>query len=100
LNRSTPVVLYLVSIALCSAAHAQTPEIPRTPEGRPDFQVVWESRWLTPLERPDELNRPTMTAEQTEIYRVCCIDRLSPPPDRVSGLTRSSGNLSPNGSHP
>lgn len=70
MNRSTPAVLYLVSIALCSAAHAETPEILRTPEGRPDFQGVWESRWLTPLERPDELNRPTMTAEQAEIYRM------------------------------
>lgn len=32
-------------------AHAQAREIPRTPEGRPDFTGAWLSPWITTLER-------------------------------------------------
>lgn len=42
-------------VVACSAAHAQPTEIPRTREGRPDFQGVWESLWLTPLERAADI---------------------------------------------
>lgn len=43
-----------VGVAICTGAvaHAQTVDIPRTQERRPDFQGFWESLWLTPLERP------------------------------------------------
>jgi hypothetical protein len=37
--------------ASCASALAQTPEIPRTPEGRPDFHGYWTNEFLTPLER-------------------------------------------------
>src|SRR5689334_12420471 len=51
-------------LALATAPAFAQDAIPRTPDGHPDFHGVWESRWSTPLERPDELNGPTMTAEQ------------------------------------
>jgi hypothetical protein len=41
----------LLTLSLVTAAHAQEPDIPRTANGRPDLQGVWESLWLTPLER-------------------------------------------------
>ncbi|MDP3740255.1 MAG: hypothetical protein Q8R02_22910 [Hyphomonadaceae bacterium] len=43
----------LIALALnATPAHAQSYQPPRTPDGRPDLQGVWISRWLTPLERP------------------------------------------------
>ncbi|RYG33438.1 MAG: hypothetical protein EON93_09620 [Burkholderiales bacterium] len=48
------------------AAHAQAADIPRTPEGKPDFHGVWESRWLTPFERPDGTTTPTVSGEDAK----------------------------------
>jgi hypothetical protein len=45
-------LLVLAAFAASGAhAFAQTPDIPRTPDGRPDFQGYWSNEFLTPLER-------------------------------------------------
>ena len=41
----------LVSLACDTVAHAQWGP-PRTPDGRPDLQGIWDYRSATPLERP------------------------------------------------
>ncbi len=43
----------LVALAATSPVFAQAPsaDLSRTPDGRPDLQGVWASRWLTPVER-------------------------------------------------
>ncbi len=38
-------------VATGAAAQAQTPDIPRTADGHPDFQGYWSNEFLTPLER-------------------------------------------------
>lgn len=48
--RSTVLALALGVSGLLSA-NAQTSNIPRTPDGRPDFQGYWSNEFLTPLER-------------------------------------------------
>ena len=45
-------VAFAAASILCCPAHAQASDIPRTPEGRPDFQGVWDRHMQTPLERP------------------------------------------------
>jgi hypothetical protein len=41
--------------ARTGAAAAKAASIPRTPDGKPDLQGVWDFRTITPLQRPDEL---------------------------------------------
>jgi hypothetical protein len=44
----------LATLALFAApAFAQSVDLPRTPDGRPDLHGYWFSGFLTPLERPD-----------------------------------------------
>jgi len=47
------------------AARAKAWSPPRTPDGRPDLQGIWDFRTLTPLERPDNLSgKDVLTAEE------------------------------------
>ena len=58
---------------------------PRTPEGQPDLQGVWNSATLTPLERPKELaGREFFTAKEAEEFAK---DELN----RVDGDRRDGG---------
>lgn len=88
--RAAGLVLGLL-VSTVATAQAQTPDIPRTADGRPDFHGVWESRWLTPLERPADLDGPTMTAQQAAKYQADQNKKnederdISPPDDSEYG---------------
>ena len=66
LTKKIPPLLCLLSILLCySKTFAQ--EIPRTPDGRPDFQGNWNNLHQTPLQRPASLgDKQSYTAEEAD----------------------------------
>ena len=50
----TPISLALALYMLAGQALAQADyEVPRTIDGHPDLQGVWENNTITPVERPD-----------------------------------------------
>ncbi len=58
-------VMAVVALTPMLAA-AQSPDLPRTPWGKPDLQGVWDFRTTTALERPDEFaTKAELTAEET-----------------------------------
>ncbi len=57
---------------------AQNTALPRTPEGRPDFQGVWTNATQTPLERPEALgDKRAYTAEEAEQKRQEAAERFA-----------------------
>ncbi len=47
--------LVLPALARAPTAYAQALDIPRMPDGDPDFAGVWDSLWLTLSERPERV---------------------------------------------
>jgi hypothetical protein len=51
------------------AARAKNWSVPRTPDGQPDLQGVWDYRTITPLERPSALGeKSVLTDEDVENF--------------------------------
>jgi hypothetical protein len=53
------------------AGQSKESAIPRTPDGKPDLQGVWDFRTITPMERPKELaNKATLTEEEARQWEI------------------------------
>ncbi len=68
--------------------------LPRTPDGRPDLQGIWDFRTATPLERPRDMgDRKYFTAEEAAVFERRNADRIGAivavhPPDWLDyGMT-------------
>jgi hypothetical protein len=61
---------WLVLLALVSAAAPPAKSrVPRTADGRPNLQGLWDFAQLTPLERPGEFgDKPSITEEEAEAF--------------------------------
>lgn len=78
----------LLALALTPAALAQVSDIPRTADGHPDFGGVWESFWLTPLERPDGVQSVNLAPEDIEHVKAIYRDRET---NRLAGNLGTAG---------
>jgi hypothetical protein len=67
IHRFLVAVMLLASGAVAARAQTYTP--PRTPDGQPDLQGIWDYRTITPMERPKELGtKAFFTAEEAAKY--------------------------------
>lgn len=73
------------AIALTVSALAEGPyKSPRTPEGHPDFQGIWENDIATPLQRPKEIaNRATLTDAEVAKMRAKAKEMFTGKSDAV-----------------
>ena len=52
-----------------TAPRGQKWTAPRTPDGKPDLQGIWDFRTVTPMERPAEFaNKPVLTEQEAAAY--------------------------------
>jgi hypothetical protein len=52
-----------------NAAASGASAVPRTPDGKPDLQGVWDFRTITPMQRPTDLaDKPVLTAQEAIEY--------------------------------
>ena len=72
-------------IPVAAAGQDDTWQAPRTADGRPDLQGVWDFRSLTPLERPEAIaDQDVFTAEEAAQFteeRLAALDKDQPGPD-------------------
>jgi hypothetical protein len=65
---TTPSLVSISLAGIFSAAilSAQAYKTPRTQDGQPDLQGYWSNTSYTPLQRPDNVNKPFYTKEEAE----------------------------------
>ena len=68
--------LMCVVVAFASTTAAGQDAVPRTPDGQPDLQGVWNFSTATPMERPAELaGKETLTAEEAAEWEQTLADQ-------------------------
>jgi hypothetical protein len=72
-RRAITASVMVAALLTAAIPAAQTParwSPPRTPDGRPDLEGVWENNSATPLERPAQLaQKPRLSDEELEVLK-------------------------------
>lgn len=100
-TRRFTYILALVTALSCSSAfvagQSKSSAVPRTPEGKPDLQGVWDFRTITPMERPKALaDKAVMTQEEArewEIQNRRNQDVRENAPSRIVGGQQSTADV-------
>jgi hypothetical protein len=65
---SSTISIFFVSVLALGQA-VKPWAVPRTPDGKPDLQGIWNTSTLTPLERPAEFaDKPVLTEQEVKDY--------------------------------
>ena len=85
-------IVLMVPVAAAGQAGGVAPDassVPRTPDGQPDLQGVWDFRTITPMERPSELaGKEVLTDEEAAVVAKEILDRRDhdrPPREGSAG---------------
>jgi hypothetical protein len=74
-----------------------SPKVPRTPDGKPDMQGIWNAATVTPLERPAEYaGRPVLSEEEArklEGNEVARVEQRAQPSDPNRSAPKIDGNV-------
>jgi hypothetical protein len=102
----TAVAVTLGSVLAGGSVAAQTPggftrpvvsaNVPRTPDGKPDMQGIWDAATITPLERPAGVKDLTMAEDEMrklEGREVDRVDQLARPSDPNRAAPKVDGNV-------
>jgi hypothetical protein len=87
-RRMSFFLIALACLPSIVAAKEKAYQPPRLPDGHVDMQGMWKNSNLTPLQRPDQFTKPTMTAQEATTLRAQYVDGMSGQkmPDDPGGL--------------
>src|SRR5262245_31057496 len=68
-RRAFCLAVCVLAASIAVTAQSKKPALPRTADGRPDLQGLWDFAQLTPLERPSEFaGKDSVTEEEAEEF--------------------------------
>jgi hypothetical protein len=68
--------------------------VPRTPDGKPDLQGIWDFRTVTPMERPAEFaNKPFLTEQEAAEYEKRITEQRNADANRDESKKTSRGQV-------
>ena len=97
--RNRTVLVCLVGVAVLSTVvvSGQAPgrtSTPRTPDGKPDLQGIWDFRTVTPMERPAEFaNKPVLTEKEAADYERRITEQRNADSNRDESKKTSRGQV-------